>query len=150
MKKYNLLIIIYSSVILMLLLGIVIYSIQFIAQYNQKIDKLKIEIETLKKKIEKILQGEIEVLATAYTSSRKECDDTPFITASNKRVRWGVIAMDKVPFGTKVYIPFFKKVFVVEDRGRAIRGSRIDIWMPNRNDAIKFGKKRLIVYVLGR
>ena len=150
MKKYNLLIIIYSSVILMLLLGIVIYSIQFIAQYNQKIDKLKIEIETLKKKVEKILQGKIEVLATAYTSSRKECDDTPFITASNKKVRWGIVAMDKVPFGTKVYIPYFKKVFIVEDRGGAIKGNRIDIWMANRKDAIKFGRKKLIVYVLWR
>jgi 3D (Asp-Asp-Asp) domain-containing protein len=133
-----------------LLLSIAIFTIHLFAKYNKEIDKLKIETETLKKKIEKILQGKMEVLATAYTSSRKECDDTPFITASNKKVRWGIVAMDKVPFGTMVYIPYFKKTFVVEDRGGAIKGNRIDIWMSNRNDAIKFGRKKLIVYVLGR
>jgi 3D (Asp-Asp-Asp) domain-containing protein len=150
MKKYSLLIIISSILILTLLLSVVIYTVSKIKNYEQEINRLKIETETLKKKIEKILQGKIEVLATAYTSSRKECDDTPFITASNKKVRWGIVAMDKVPFGTKVYIPYFKKTFVVEDRGGAIKGNRIDIWMSNRKDALKFGRKKLIVYVLGR
>jgi 3D (Asp-Asp-Asp) domain-containing protein len=118
--------------------------------FNRFLKTLEEQYKKLELRIKKIEQGKREVLATAYTSSYEECDDTPFITASNKRVRWGFIAMDKVPFGTKVYIPFFKKVFVVEDRGGAIRGNRIDIWMPDRKDAIKFGKKKLIVYVLGR
>jgi len=139
----------FSSLILVLLLSIAIFIIHLFAKYNQEIDKLKIETETLKKKVEKILQGKIEVLATAYTSSRKECDDTPFITASNKKVRWGIVAMDKVPFGTMAYIPYFKKTFVVEDRGGAIKGNRIDIWMPDKKSAIEFGKRKLEIYILG-
>ena len=140
----------FSSLILVLLLSIAIFIIHLFAKYNQEIDKLKIETETLKKKVEKILQGKIEVLATAYTSSRKECDDTPFITASGKRVFWGVIAADhKFPFGTKIYIPYFKKTFIVLDRGGAIKGNRIDIWMLDKKSAIEFGKRKLEIYILG-
>ena len=108
------------------------------------------KIDILSKKLQERARR-ITVVATAYTSTREECDDTPFITASGKKVFWGVIAADKkFPFGTKIYIPYFKKTFIVLDRGGAIKGNRIDIWMPRKKEAIKFGKKKLEVYVLGR
>ncbi|GEM_PF-2663457 len=119
-------------------------------EYQKKeIEKLKKILEDFEKRVEKIEKGKATFIMTAYTSSRDECDDTPFITASNKRVRWGIIAMDKkYPLGTKVYIPYFKKTFVCEDRGGAIRGNKIDIWMPSKKMAIEFGRRKLIAYVI--
>lgn len=90
-----------------------------------------------------------EFIATAYSSSLDECDNTPFITASGQRVRWGIVAADKkYPFGTKIYIPYFQQVFEVQDRGGAIRGNRIDIWFPSKEAAVKFGVKRLICFIV--
>jgi len=141
-------------IFLIIFVGFLLYSIGLekkIRDSEVVIKELEKKIKELEKEIKEIKSGMVEVWATAYTSSRKECDSTPFITASGKKVFWGVIAMDKrFKFGTKVYIPYFQKVFVVLDRGSAIKGNRIDIWMSNRNDALKFGRKKLIVYVLWR
>lgn len=91
----------------------------------------------------------IEVIATGYSSSRDECDDTPFITASNQRVRWGIIAADpSIPFGTLVYIKHFNQYFEVQDRGGAIKGNRIDIWFPSKKEAFRFGIKKLKIVIL--
>ena len=114
------------------------------------IKELEKKIKELEKEIKEIKSGMVEVWATAYTSCYEECDDTPFITASGDRVFWGGVAMDKkYEFGTKVYIPYFQKVFVVLDRGSAIKGNRIDIWMPDKKSAIEFGKRKLEIYILG-
>jgi 3D (Asp-Asp-Asp) domain-containing protein len=129
---------------------ILVLGVKIVDGFN-RLQVLEKKTKMLEQKLKEIEGSKITVIATAYTSSRKECDDTPFITASGKRVFWGVIAADpKFPFGTKIYIPFFKKTFIVLDRGGAIKGNRIDIWMANRKDAIKFGKRKLIAYVLGR
>ena len=125
-------------------------GIKIIDGFN-RLQVLEKKTKVLEQMLKEIKGSKITVIATAYTSSREECDDTPFITASGQRVFWGVIAADpKFPFGTKIYIPYFQKTFIVLDRGGAIKGNRIDIWMSNKKDAIKFGSKKLIVYVLRR
>lgn len=70
-------------------------------------------------------------------------------TASGERVRHGIIAADPhvLRLGTKVHIEGMG-VFVVKDTGGAIKGNRIDIWMPVRANAIKFGKKNVQIIVL--
>ena len=91
------------------------------------------------------------VLMTAYSSTRDQTDGDPFTTASGQRVKDGIIAMNGVPFGTKVRIPekFGSKVFVVQDRMHARYGSsRGDIWMKTRNDAKQWGVKRVKVEIL--
>jgi len=135
-----------ALVILSLTVCSTVLSIKISSEMKKVEDRVKnLEIKMLEKKARWL-----EVWATAYTSSREECDNTPFITASGKRVFWGVIAADKrFKFGTKVYIPYFQKVFVVLDRGSAIRGNRIDIWMRDKKSAIKFGRKKLEIYILG-
>ena len=45
------------------------------------------------------------VWVTAYSSDPKQTDNSPFITASNRRVRDGIIAANFLPFGTEVKIP---------------------------------------------
>ncbi|MGI6030719.1 MAG: 3D domain-containing protein [Eubacteriales bacterium] len=70
---------------------------------------------------------------TAYCPCEKCCGKTPSdpgygITASGAVAQEGVtIAMDKFPFGTRVYIEGVGER-VVQDRGGAIKGNRIDIF----------------------
>lgn len=93
---------------------------------------------------------------TAYTEGFESCGKLPNhpaygITASGKRVAVGMIAADTriLPFGTKVYIDGMG-VYTVEETGSAIKGNCIDIYMPNLNDAIKFGRQHRQVIVLKR
>ncbi len=91
------------------------------------------------------------IVMTAYSSTRDQTDGDPFTTASGQKVRDGVIAMNGVPFGTKVRIPekFGDKVFVVQDRMAARHGSyRADIWMKTRTAAKQWGVKRVKVEIL--
>lgn len=83
----------------------------------------------------------IKVLITAYSSSPEETDETPFITASGSYVRPGVLAANFLPFGTKVRLPeiFGNQVFVVEDRLHERNNDRIDVWFPNKEEALRFG-----------
>jgi 3D (Asp-Asp-Asp) domain-containing protein len=93
----------------------------------------------------------INVVITAYSSSPDQTDDTPFITASNKRVRAGIVANNMLPFGTKIRIPelYGDQIFVVEDRMNKRMGDyRLDIWMPTRTLAVNFGVKTAQIEVL--
>lgn len=93
---------------------------------------------------------------TAYTEGFESCGKLPShpaygITASGKRVKSGMIAADTsiLPFGTKVWIDGMG-IYTVEDTGSAIKGNCIDIYMPNLDDAIKFGRQHRQVIVLKR
>ncbi len=83
-----------------------------------------------------------KVYVTAYSSSPEETDDTPFITASGKEVRDGIVASNFLTMGTKVRIPaiFGNKVFVVEDRMHPRMTNVVDVWMPSKNEAKQFGR----------
>jgi 3D (Asp-Asp-Asp) domain-containing protein len=93
----------------------------------------------------------IKVVVTAYSSTPEQTDDTPFITASGKCVKDGVIANNMLPFGTKVRIPklYGNKVFVVEDRMNKKKSNyHIDIWFPTYTQAKNFGVKTVDIEVL--
>ncbi len=93
----------------------------------------------------------IKVLTTAYSSTVGQTDDTPFITASGKQVKWGIVANNKLAFGTKIRIPalFGKEIFVVEDRmSREKWNHHIDIWFPDYWQALNFEAKRTYIEVL--
>jgi len=62
----------------------------------------------------------------------------------------GVIAANWLKFGTRVRIPdvFGNKVFIVDDRMNPRYDSRMDIWMPSREQALDFGIRRLTIEVL--
>lgn len=91
---------------------------------------------------------------TAYNSDPRQCDGDPFTTASGKKTAWGVLAGPPgIPFGTKIRIEGFSddpegKIFVVWDRGGAIKGNRFDIWFPSYSDAIAFGRQTLQYEIL--
>ena len=92
----------------------------------------------------------IRTTLTAYSSTPDQTDDTPFITASNTRVRDGIVAANFLAFGTKVKIPavFGDKVFTVEDRMAKKHNDKIDIWFPERYLAKNFGVKEADVIIL--
>lgn len=91
----------------------------------------------------------ITVPATAYTSRPEETDDTPFITASGTHVRFGVIATNFLPIGTRVKIPdmYGDQIFVVEDRMNKRYNKRVDIWMEDLTDARQFGVRNVTLEV---
>lgn len=87
---------------------------------------------------------------TAYSSSRDQTDSSPFITANGTRVKDGIVACNFLAFGTKVRFPdlFGNKVFVVEDRMAPKNSHKIDVWFPNRSQALRFGIKKLKVEII--
>lgn len=71
-------------------------------------------------------------------------------TATGQKPRFGTIAVDPkvIPYGTKVYIPYFDKVFVANDCGGAIKGTKIDIYMNSSKECYKFGRRNIEIVVL--
>jgi 3D (Asp-Asp-Asp) domain-containing protein len=85
-------------------------------------------------------------IVTAYSSRPEETDDTPFITASGQRVRYGICATNEFPFGTILKLGDI--ICEVQDRTNKRYKYRIDIWMPTTEKALEFGKKILPIKVL--
>lgn len=83
------------------------------------------------------------VIITAYSSTPDQTDSTPFITASGTHVRDGVVAANFLPLGAKIRFPrlYEDKIFVVEDRMALKNSHKIDIWFPEREQALQFGIK---------
>ena len=100
-----------------------------------------------------IITQEFSAIVTAYSSTpwqTKESD--PFTTASGTSVRDGIVANNKLPFGTKVRFPeiYGDKIFVVEDRMHWRKWDyHFDIWFADTSEAINFGAKRTYVEILG-
>jgi len=93
----------------------------------------------------------IDVIITAYASTPGQTMGDPFITASGKKVRWGIVANNLLPLGTKIRIPelFGDEVFIVEDRMNPKKGKKqIDIWFPSNKLAKEFGVKKAYIEVL--
>lgn len=90
------------------------------------------------------------IIVTAYSSTPDQTDSTPFTTANGSRVRDGIVAANFLPFKTKIKFPeiFGDKIFTIEDRMNKRFSDRIDIWMPSRAAAKKFGVKKVKVEVL--
>jgi len=76
----------------------------------------------------------MEITAYCYTGNQ---------TASGTWPKVGTVAADTkvLPFGTKVYIPGYG-IGTVEDRGGAIKGNMLDVYLPSRSAAIEWGRKK--------
>lgn len=97
----------------------------------------------------------MQVVATAYTAGYESTGKRPGDRGYGKTclgttVRTGVIAVDPniIPLGTKLYIESLDLIAIAEDTGGAIKGNKIDIYIPELSRAQKFGKRNLKVYVL--
>jgi len=85
----------------------------------------------------------VTVNASAYTGDG--------ITSTGTVPKWGTIAVDPsvIPYGTKVYIPMFDKIFIAEDCGGAIKGNKIDIYMNSVQESLNFGRRNIEIKILG-
>ena len=92
----------------------------------------------------------LQVVVTAYSSTPEQTDDTPFITASGKYVRNGIVATNLLPMGTKIKIPtiYGNQVFVVEDRMHPRNAWNVDIWFPTYWEAKSFGARYTYIEVI--
>ena len=95
----------------------------------------------------------IQVKVTAYNPARSQTDSSPFITASNKLVRNGMIALSRdlerefgFRFGDTVYLHGLGR-FIFEDRMHRRKRRHVDILMFNPVEARKFGVKRSYLFV---
>jgi 3D (Asp-Asp-Asp) domain-containing protein len=82
--------------------------------------------------------------ATAYSLSGR--------TASGANVRRGLIAADHrvLPLGSRVRVEAgsYTGEYLVADRGSAVRGRIIDIWVPSTHEAMRFGRRPVRLTVL--
>lgn len=71
------------------------------------------------------------------------------ITSDGSKARKGTIAADitRCPYGTKMYVPGYGWG-EVHDKGSAIQGNHIDVFFPDEDDAIAWGRQVLDVIIL--
>ncbi|MFC0472871.1 ubiquitin-like domain-containing protein [Halalkalibacter kiskunsagensis] len=90
------------------------------------------------------------VTATAYTASCAGCSG---ITATginlNNNRNMKVIAVDPsvIPLGTRVHVEGYGEA-VAADTGGAIKGNKIDVHVPTKSDANRWGRKTVKITIL--
>ena len=99
----------------------------------------------------------IKAIVTAYAPYDNKsgmCNDgIPDTTATNTKPKFGTLAADpeKIPYGTKLYIPEYG-YGTIEDTGGVLRKDkdniRIDVYMDTYEEAIEWGKKEMIIYII--
>ena len=132
-----------------------------------EIEKIKLSETVIKEPIDRIVQIQRNITSragstivnsnnngttkifkvTAYCSCAKCCGKTTGITASGTKATAGrtVAASGQFAFGTKLIIN--GQEYTVEDRGGAIQGNRIDVYMNSHAEALAWGVKYLPVQV---
>ena len=80
--------------------------------------------------------------ATAYCFSGR--------TAMGHGVRRGLVAADPrvLPMGSRIFVNAgqWSGMYLVSDTGGAIKGKRLDIWVPSCAEARRFGRRSVQVY----
>ena len=140
------------------------YKIKY--QNDVEIEKIKLSETVIKEPVNKIVQiqknittsragstvtttGETKIFkVTAYCPCAKCCGKQTGITASGTRATAGrtIAASGQFSFGTKLLIN--GNVYTVEDRGGAIKGNKIDVYMDSHAQALAWGVKYLPVQVV--
>lgn len=94
-------------------------------------------------------EGQFLINASAYTAAADECGKSDGITASGLKVKINrtIACSAQFPLGTKIKIAGYG-TFVCEDRGGAIKGNRIDIYMETKQEAFAFGRRILLAEVI--
>lgn len=97
------------------------------------------------KKLRRLQTGKsVYVEATAYCLNN--------VTASGVRSKYGILAADPkiLPIGSVVKLNAgeYTGLYTVLDTGEKIRGRKIDIYLADQNEAIKFGRRKVKLEVL--
>ena len=99
----------------------------------------------------------VKAIVTAYAPYDNKsgiCNDgSPDTTSTGTKPKIGTLAADpkRIPYGTKIYIEGYG-YGIVEDTGGALRSDkeniRIDVFMETYEEAINWGKKEMIIYII--
>jgi 3D (Asp-Asp-Asp) domain-containing protein len=94
----------------------------------------------------RLADAALKMVATAYTGACSGCSG---MTASGRPAGRGIVAVDPryIPLGTQLYIPGYGHA-TAGDTGGAIHGNRIDLGFDSHRDALSFGRRSIVVYVL--
>ena len=120
-------------------------------------EPVEVEVSEVVVKVETIEPESLGVFSiTAYTAGYESTGKTPDhplygVTWSGKPVTPNhTIAADLnvLPLGTKVQIEGLPHTYTVEDKGGAINGNDLDLYIPNLGEALAWGRRDLEVYVL--
>lgn len=120
-------------------------------------DMINIKYDLSKVEYTKLLLKDITI--TSYNNEQNQTDSTPNITASNRLVYEGSIAISRdlktkynLKFGDIVYIPNFKTYYVIEDLMNKRFKNSVDIFKFDKNESLKIGKLKynIIVYRIKR
>lgn len=146
-----------------------IKEVTYKVKYKDEVEIERIELSSkiIKEPVNKIVQIQTKVTSrsssrgsavttassgrykvTAYCSCSKCCGKTNGVTASGRRATANhtVAAPSTFAFGTQLVIN--GKTYTVEDRGGAIQGNRIDIYMNSHSQALAWGVRYLDVEVV--
>ncbi|MDQ2992622.1 MAG: 3D domain-containing protein [Candidatus Eremiobacteraeota bacterium] len=93
-----------------------------------------------------VARAALTMIATAYTANCYGCSG---VTATGRPAGHGVVAVDPrvIRLGTRLYIPGYGYA-IAGDTGGAIRGNRIDLGFNSYTDALRFGRRAVVVYRL--
>ena len=142
-----------------------LYSTEFagpegVSENSRIIAELHKSVEVLDQQVDEVLEQAkhsvenarfIPVVITAYNPVSNQADSTPEITASNKRVKAGMIALSRdleeefgFEFGDTVIIEGFGS-FNFEDRMNKRWTKRVDIFMFCEEEAKEFGVQHSVL-----
>lgn len=91
-----------------------------------------------------------KVTATAFTANCKGCSgvtSTGINLKKNPNVK--IIAVDPkvIPLGTRVWVEGYGEA-IAADKGGAIKGNKIDVFMPTKSKAYGWGRRTVTVKIL--
>ncbi|MFQ3586695.1 MAG: 3D domain-containing protein [Fimbriimonadaceae bacterium] len=90
-----------------------------------------------------------EMESTAYTPDAGRGRNATFRTSTGQRAEPGIIAVDPrvIPLGSFVFVEGYGFA-VAADVGSAIRGNKIDVLVPTREQARQWGRRTVRVHIL--
>lgn len=96
--------------------------------------------------------GALEVYtmdSTAYSPTVEECDGDPWTTSTGMKSGFGVVAVDPhfIPYFTKLYVEGYGYA-IAGDCGSAISVNRLDVFFYRKEEAFRWGRRKVRVYVL--
>lgn len=89
-----------------------------------------------------------DVIITSYNNDSNQTDDSPNVTATNRGVREGIVAVSydfinkgQIHYGDLLYIDCFSKWYLVEDTMNKRFTKRVDIFLFDKEKSNKINKK---------
>ncbi|NLP18856.1 MAG: DUF348 domain-containing protein [Firmicutes bacterium] len=95
------------------------------------------------------LKKMMKMEATAYAPDSRSLGVNSKYTATGVRARRGIIAVDPrvIPLGTKLYVSGYGQGLAA-DTGGAIKGNMVDLCFDTYEEAVRFGRRQVEVYIL--